>query len=974
MAANSNIISLAEQRRQRASTLKQARNYKYAANAYLKELAEKQEAAKREATIAELQRRQEQKDKENQNFFVRALSTVGDIVTDVISGAVKGLEGIYDLGAGIVGAVGGIFSSDFQKSVQDHIAYDWTTESFNKALGFDELDKWSYTQDWGWFGETLNNVASGVGQMLPAIAINLIPGAGQAASIAMLSASAAGSSTEQAYKDGASYWGGLGYGAVSGVVEAGTEMLGAKLFGASKVDELLGIDASKTLFKPATSTVGKIAQNMVSEGLEEATTEFVNPLLQNIYKDKGFFEDFLTTEHLKNIGNAAATGAFTSLAFGETVGRINRSAINIQDNLHELETLKKKIGNLQANNKLDNAKIEKAESLRKSIYEDISKNLTSLKPEARTKLLNQLERYGVQNVFNSDGTLITEANTQTTQESPKTELASYNKQAYSYELWGKEQSLAYKPTQKALTDTQIEARKTLNSLNKGKIPVDFVITGENLGKDIFGNKTQSKLVDGVLYLSESANAIQEVTQYGMVKAMEGTKAYNKYAEFVLNEIAKNKDLQEAFGDVEGTYKETVNKYTESLIKQAEKRKEKLNAKQRAAIQEVAEYNTLTNMVAKYTSENIFNNPEAIARLAENEPSVLKRFASWVKNTAQGLSKGSEEKRSVSKFLQKAEKLYRQALEESFGGVKVDNKSKNNYNIEKGDSNGTEQRRAFDNDESEKWSKSKDTSEQAGRLQEESRESGQGKTGSVQEETSRRFGFKELVAKNVKVKAVKSKLDFTKSELDIYNQNKAQGLETVFYDGSATPLNQNIVEEDAGYDGFVDIGNKTVYLRSDKTVSATTLAENNRHENLHFFISQAPEAYTKLKETIFKQLTPKSKSIIEDRYGEAYFEVYNGNIERVYEEIVVDLSIGREQGQFVNVDIVNDAIKEFYASYSDIAKTETIKPYKKIKNTDTKYTVAHDSEGNPLTAKQNDYFKDSKVRDENGNLLVVYRRL
>ena len=161
------------------------------------------------------------------------------------------------------------------------------------------------------------------------------------------------------------------------------------------------------------------------------------------------------------------------------------------------------------------------------------------------------------------------------------------------------------------------------------------------------------------------------------------------------------------------------------------------------------------------------------------------------------------------------------------------------------------------------------------------------------------------------------------------------------------------------------------MRSDKTISATTLAENNRHENLHFFISQAPEAYTKLKETIFKQLTPKSKSIIEDRYGEAYFEVYNGNIERVYEEIVVDLSIGREQGQFVNVDIVNDAIKEFYASYSDIAKTETIKPYKKIKNTDTKYTVAHDSEGNPLTAKQNDYFKDSKVRDENGNLLVVY---
>lgn len=966
MAANSNIISLAERRRQRASTLKQARNYKYAANAYLKELAEKQAIAQREATIAELQRRQEEKDRENQNFFVRALATVGDVVTDVISGAVKGLEGIYDLGAGIVGAVGGIFSSDFQKSVQDHIAYDWTTESFNKALGFDELDKWSYTQDWGWFGETLNNVASGVGQMLPAIAINLIPGVGQAASIAMLSASAAGSSTEQAYKDGASYWGGLGYGAVSGVVEAGTEMLGAKLFGASKVDELLGIDASKTLFKPATSTVGKIAQNMVSEGLEEATTEFVNPLLQNIYKDKGFFEDFLTTEHLKNIGNAAATGAFTSLAFGETVGRINRSAINIQDNLHELETLKKKIGNLQANNKLDNAKIEKAESLRKSIYEDISKNLTSLKPEARTKLLNQLERYGVQNVFNSDGTLITEANTQTAQESPKTELASYNKQAYSYELWGKEQSLAYKPTQKALTDTQIEARKTLNSLNKGKIPVDFVITGENLGKDIFGNKTQSKLVDGVLYLSESANAIQEVTQYGMVKAMEGTKAYNKYAEFVLNEIAKNKDLQEAFGDVEGTYKETVNKYTESLIKQAEKRKEKLNAKQRAAIQEVAEYNTLTNIVAKYTSENIFNNPEAIARLAENEPSVLKRFTSWVKDTAQGLSKGSEEKRSVSKFLQKAEKLYRQALEESFGGVKVDNNSKNNYNIEKGDSNGTEQRRAFDNDESEKWSKSKDTSEQTGRLQEESRESGQRENSKSKREITRRLPTEKKIVRTVEVKVIPHE-DWNNFEKKLANKVKKElGVDLEFYDGSAIPPNIAI-EEATNFDGFMDSKNNTMYLRSDATLSETEIVAASDHEGIHHIKVIAPEAYQRVEQAIIDNISIQDYVELEGVYSENYAEVYDENIDKIREEIVADLVSKRIQATFSNIDTVNAAIDDMYRQFNKTTES------KNIESGDLKYSqsVSHDSEGSPLSQKQTEYFKDSKVRDNDGNLLVVY---
>ena len=41
-----------------------------------------------------------------------------------------------------------------------------------------------------------------------------------------------------------------------------------------------------------------------------------------------------------------------------------------------------------------------------------------------------------------------------------------------------------------------------------------------------------------------------------------------------------------------------------------------------------------------------------------------------------------------------------------------------------------------------------------------------------------------------------------------------------------------------------------------------------------------------------------------------------------------------------------------------------------KNDDIRYSLK-DSEGNTLTKEQQEYFKDSKVRDENGNLLVVY---
>ena len=43
--------------------------------------------------------------------LVRGFATAGDVIGNVLTGAAKGLEGIFDLGASIVGAIGGIFDS-----------------------------------------------------------------------------------------------------------------------------------------------------------------------------------------------------------------------------------------------------------------------------------------------------------------------------------------------------------------------------------------------------------------------------------------------------------------------------------------------------------------------------------------------------------------------------------------------------------------------------------------------------------------------------------------------------------------------------------------------------------------------------------------------------------------------------------------------------------------------------------------------
>ena len=46
---------------------------------------------------------------------------------------------------------------------------------------------------------------------------------------------------------------------------------------------------------------------------------------------------------------------------------------------------------------------------------------------------------------------------------------------------------------------------------------------------------------------------------------------------------------------------------------------------------------------------------------------------------------------------------------------------------------------------------------------------------------------------------------------------------------------------------------------------------------------------------------------------------------------------------------------------------------KNKNNDTKYSLNKDNKGRTLTKEQQEYFKDSKVRDENGSLIEVYHR-
>lgn len=423
--------------------------------------------------------RAEKEDVENMNWFVRGLSTIGDVVANVLEGAVKGLEGIYDLGAGIVGAVGGIFSDDFRDSVQDHIAYDFAGEIVGAPL--QEALRYSYLKEDG----IIEGVASGIGQMLPAViatiatygayagvgaattaasaagtaasAASAAAQAAQVASLVTMGVSAAGTATEEAFQEGANYYAGLGYGVASGLVEVGTE----KLFGGA-TKALTGAGIFDGVVESTAKTgIRRIAKNAVEEGVEEVVAELANPALKSIYKGSDAFSQYGDSEYWKGVGKTAIVGSLTALGYSGTVGygmskiktksgqRLNYfgKEADVQEVLGSLENLKAREKNLQESGTgLTEKKVKIAETTRKG-YQQIE---TILKGATEKKRASLIKEFSLDRAFNPDGSLSAEMATrlgigQVAEQSVNgetTPLASdVNDYNYSTSLWGREREI-----------------------------------------------------------------------------------------------------------------------------------------------------------------------------------------------------------------------------------------------------------------------------------------------------------------------------------------------------------------------------------------------------------------------------------------------------------------------------------------------------------------------------------------------------
>ena len=1013
------------------------------------------------------------------NFLQQALETGLDLFGNIGVGLGKAIEGVVDAGATIVGDIGGIFDSGFKKDTENFIKRDFTGEWVQNPL--DNVTQDSVLNN-NWVGQKVEQTAQAVGQLLPNVVLT-ITGL-NALTMPTLIARASGNSVEEALNDGADLYRATAYGAVSGTIEALTEKISDKLFGKLNAVDRVSYDNGKKVVRKAlldTSKAGfgKTLQVLSGNGeaIEEMVSEIVNPWIKQIYKadsigdalSNGFNESF-SMEQLQNVLDAGLVGALSYYAF-LPVDKFNRKIIPNYDNAVKLSEIQSQV--IEYNDtasKLNQAVSEGKISITSEQYQQIINELNTLKTQiennvsqiqfrgtenSKTKAQNQLA-----NVLNTNVSLggsIENGQVKVTNTNQLNAVNNnYNQEAYSINLQGQEDKLTFKPTANTVSQEVKDAMSLANKLSRAtRVNFDVVVTDElEQGKN--GAYVEK---DGVMYISSQASKEQLkniLVTHEFTHALEGTEPYRKYAKYILKELNNNPKLLESLKIDTAKYGKTLGEYIDWIVKNYSKNNVDLDIQ-----------GALSETVAKFTSEYLFNNEKVINRLCETDLSLGKKILRWIQDRISSLTGTSREERVLKGFLRKAETLYKNAIKNAVAkGVTetIDNEDEVQYSVNDKLIGKTfppyNESYSEANQIATRWAKQDNV------------ESGSQKIISYHNHWYVVEKFDSMPSGYQIVKRIKnSEYDKYLQKIDSYKgEDYARSIDEgiVNYENSTRKQsidsnkvtnrqpNNNIFEmaqnrssrERSSRNGrknsFESGRNQQKFSISDTDSQGNTLTEQQREffndskvvdENGNLMVvyhgSKAENDFTEFDKQYIKKWNAfgdgfyftedyKKASFfggVGNRVFKAYINISNPlytnskeQINKVLDKLGLkrndvenfakennlagsDLFLLRhyiDSRQYVDENTIvksnmTDAIKELgfdgIISYGFDNNEYVVFESNQIKNTDNKtptldkdirFSISDkDSDGNKLTDSQREYFKDSKVVDENGKLMVVY---
>jgi hypothetical protein len=632
-------------------------------------------AARRAGLYGSISNSTAAQEKDEAGFWEKTWETGVDVVGNILSGAVKALEGVVDLGIGAVGAIGGIFDKGVRDEMRRWVEYDFTGENISS-----HFDRWSddSIMNGSRAGRIVEGVIGGVGQLLPTVALSVATGGAALPSMLSVGASAAGNATEEAFQDGADYYRGMGYGLVSGGVEMGTE----KLFGG--LGNLMGGGMLDNVTRSVAKTgAARVVKEAVGEAAEEALAELVNPLAKSIYKGRDALSAYGERDYWSGVAESALVGGLTSVAYGGTVGHWTKTSgkyADVQAVKDEIEAIERKRENLDSRGRFS-AKVEadlsRAERANLNALESI------LKKSSDKKRANLIKRGRLENLFESDGS-IKESVIKRLDGAENSGASIYRREYYSSSLRGREDliesdladvgkkaGVEVKVFSDELSETAqknyTKTKKALAALNRaGGNDVSLVITEAS-------DKYHGGIVDGrTIYMPANkleggdyaATLVHEFTHFE-----EGTKEYSKMLDFLSSDDITVDDgkggrmilRERAEAAVEAKGYGVTKEGMQVLL-------DKVNAGEELTKEEAKAIRLYSTEVAANETEMLLGNEAFIDRIVREDGGFAEKIVSRVLSLDKAFAKlGDKEAKAQHKIVRQAERLYLKAAEAAGNG-------------------------------------------------------------------------------------------------------------------------------------------------------------------------------------------------------------------------------------------------------------------------------------------------------------------
>lgn len=323
-------------------------------------------------------------------FFLRSLSTVLAPVARLSEGVAKFVENsILDASAGLTASFLDIVGADnAADNVQDFVAKDIIGDAFDWRP-IEQIYQNSYSNDWGKFGDILQEGLYSVGQQAVPFALTFF--AGPWVSAAAFALGSYGGGFEEASQDGGDVLGSSAYGLVSAALETLIEGTGGSMKWGKALGKMDDIALRLAKSGKVTSALSKIAVDSVQEGKEEVISGLLNNYIRAMtYRAdtssvNAYFENIMNAdpataaELLEQFILGATAGAMMG-GVGKAVSKISPT-VGMSESIQELDDLREKGYNLNQRGK-DTIWIE----------EEISKNETSLMEKVNANFDKLAER------------------------------------------------------------------------------------------------------------------------------------------------------------------------------------------------------------------------------------------------------------------------------------------------------------------------------------------------------------------------------------------------------------------------------------------------------------------------------------------------------------------------------------------------------------------------------------------------------